>query len=75
MNENKIICWKQPIVKDEDIKRTTFVNNIFIDSWDSMISISTEKCGTMEMNVIRMSMEQAQDIGFIDFSKLSGYIK
>lgn len=50
------------------------MNNIFIDSWDSMVSISLEKCGTMEVNVIKISMETAQDIGFINFDKLSDYI-
>ncbi len=73
MKDKKILWQQRPIVK-EDVKRTTFVNNIFIDSWDSMISISLEKCGTMEVNVIKMSMEAAQDIGFINFDKLSDYI-
>lgn len=75
MSKNKIILWGQPIVQDKDIKQTTFVNNIFVDSRNSMISISLEKCGTTEVNVIRISMEQAQDIGFINFGKLADYIK
>ena len=57
-----------PIEDTKTIKNTTNISNIFIDSFNEMVKISMQK--GLRQETIDMSIEYAEEIGFINLNAL-----
>lgn len=65
------IIYGNPALPVEDQKNTTNINSINIDNFMQTVSVTTQK--GLRVQVVNMSMENAQDIGFINVDALKNY--
>jgi hypothetical protein len=71
---DKVVVWGQGLMHPKTFKTPTHrINGIYIDSLNSDAVISIQK--GIEVNQVKVSIEELQDIGFLDFNKLEKYCK
>ena len=74
MAQQTVISWQQNLSTRKEGKKTTHaITFIHIDSVTSMVKVVIEK--GIDVDSINMTMEHAEDIGFINFEALKQYCK
>lgn len=73
MSKNNNITWKSFFNLRENKDATHVVTNIFVDSFNSTVHVTLEH--GVKVENIGFSMEQAQEIGFINIKALELYCK
>jgi hypothetical protein len=68
-----VIVYKNPLFDSELEKPTHNVTGIYIDSFSETVRVIIEQ--GLSVNTIQMTMEHAQDIGFINVKALKDYVK
>ena len=70
----KVITWGQTFMHPKTLETPTHrINGVYIDSFNSDAVISIQK--GIEVNQVKVSIEELQEIGFLNFDKLDRYCK
>ena len=71
---DKVVVWGQTLIHPKTGERPTHrISNIHIDSFNSEAVIIIEK--GIQVSRLKVSIEELQNIGFLDFDKLEKYCK
>ena len=69
----KVISFGSKLLTGDGRDVTHMVTSINVDSWNHMVTVVIEKGLTVD--TVEITMEQAQDIGFINLNALEKYCK
>lgn len=71
---NKVITYKSKSLDIKTMKPPTHcITSIYIDNFNNFVSVIIQK--GLEINSVKITMEKAQEMGFINFNALKDYCK